>query len=108
MTSTPTPTTTQITLTVMPSGASYEAESGITLLEALTRHGVMKHECDNGGKICLNLCHVSVLEGRKSLSKVQRTENERLDQIVGVGSKSRLACQAVLGEEAVTVELPTL
>lgn len=102
------PTTTRITLTVMPSGTRYEAESGMTLLEALSRNGVMKHTCDNGGKICLNLCHVSILEGRKSLSKVQRTENERLDQIVGVGSKSRLACQAVLGEEAVTIELPTL
>ncbi len=101
-------TATKITLTVMPAGTSYEAESGITLLEALSRNGVMTHQCDNGGKVCLNQCHVSVLEGRKSLSKVQRTENERLDQIVGVGSKSRLACQAVLGEEAVTVELPTL
>lgn len=33
-------------------------------------------------------------------------ENDRLDMIVGVGSKSRLACQAtVLGTEDVTVEL---
>ncbi|HAJ72912.1 MAG TPA: ferredoxin, partial [Methylophilaceae bacterium] len=42
--------------------------------------------------------------GRKSISKIQRTENEKLDSIVGVGSKSRLACQAVLGEEDVTIE----
>ena len=32
-------------------------------------------------------------------------ENAKLDTLVGVGSKSRLACQAVLGEEPVTVEL---
>ena len=33
-------------------------------------------------------------------------ENAKLDSIIGVGSKSRLACQAsLLGTEAVTVEL---
>jgi 2Fe-2S ferredoxin len=33
-------------------------------------------------------------------------ENARLDSIIGVSGKSRLACQAVLlGTEAVTVEL---
>jgi 2Fe-2S ferredoxin len=36
---------------------------------------------------------------------MQRLENERLDEIVGVGSKSRLACQALIGAEDVTVEL---
>jgi ferredoxin, 2Fe-2S len=39
------------------------------------------------------------------LSKIQRSENERLDAIVGVSSQSRLACQAKLGNEDVTVEL---
>jgi len=43
--------------------------------------------------------------GRKSLSKVQRVENEKLDSIVGVSSKSRLACQTMMGEEPVTIEL---
>lgn len=61
------------------------------------------HKCD--GKAECGSCHLFVQEGRKSLSKIQRTENEKLDAIVGVGSKSRLACQAVLGDEPVTVEL---
>ena len=39
------------------------------------------------------------------MSKIQRLENERLDAIVGVGSKSRLACQAMIGEEDVVIEL---
>jgi 2Fe-2S ferredoxin len=40
------------------------------------------------------------------VSKVAREENEKLDSIVGVGSKSRLACQAkVLGKENIKVEL---
>ncbi|MHB1299986.1 MAG: ferredoxin, partial [Burkholderiales bacterium] len=42
---------------------------------------------------------------RKSVSKIQRLENEKLDTIVGVGSKSRLACQTILGPENVTVEV---
>jgi 2Fe-2S ferredoxin len=36
---------------------------------------------------------------------MQRLENDKLDEIVGVGSKSRLACQTLFGTENVTVEL---
>ncbi len=36
---------------------------------------------------------------------MQRAENDKLDTIVGVGSKSRLACQALFGADDVTVEL---
>ena len=40
------------------------------------------------------------------MSKLAREENEKLDTIVGIGSKSRLACQAtVLGTEPITVEV---
>ncbi|SCK17982.1 ferredoxin, 2Fe-2S [Variovorax sp. HW608] len=99
-------TTTTVALTVLPEGKTYDAETGTTLLAALRRAGVLHHECDGGPK-CTDACHLFVLEGRKSLSKVQREENERLDAIVGVGSKSRLACRAVLGDQPVTVELLT-
>jgi ferredoxin, 2Fe-2S len=44
-------------------------------------------------------------EGRKSLSKIAREETERLDPIVGAGSKSRLACPAKLGAEDITAEI---
>ena len=45
-------------------------------------------------------------EGRKGISKIAREENERLDTIVGIGSKSRLACQCVvLGTENIKIEL---
>lgn len=92
------------TLTVLPSGKTYDVTAGITLLKALLDAGEqIAHKCD--GKAECGACHLFVLEGRKSLSKIQRLENEKLDTIVGVGSKSRLACQTVLGEEPVTVEL---
>lgn len=61
---------------------------------------------DCGGNAKCGTCHLFVQEGRKGVSKVTKEENERLDTIVGVGSKSRLACQAkVLGTENIKVEL---
>jgi ferredoxin, 2Fe-2S len=92
------------TVTVLPSGKSVEAETGSRLLDALLAAGeAIVSKC--GGEAKCGKCHVFVQEGRKSLSKTTRTENEKLDTMVGVGSKSRLACQALLGAENVTVEL---
>lgn len=91
-------------ITIQPSGTTLQAAAGSSILSALLAAGAgIAHKCD--GKAECGSCHIFVQEGRKSLSKIQRTENEKLDSIVGVGSKSRLACQAVLGEEDVTVEL---
>lgn len=91
-------------LTVMPAGTRIEAAAGATILQALLGAGVpVSGKCD--GKAQCGECHLFVQEGRKSLSRIQPTENGKLDTMVGVGSKSRLACQAVLGEEPVTVEL---
>lgn len=92
------------TLTILPSGKTINAAPDTTLLAAILSAGVdMLHKCD--GKLECGSCHLYVQTSRKSLSKIQRGENEKLDSIVGVGSKSRLACQARLGEEDVTVEL---
>ncbi len=92
------------TVTIQPSGKSFEATAGSSLLAALLAAGEpIAHKCD--GKSECGACHLFVQQGRKSLSKAQRLENEKLDSIPGVGAKSRLACQALLGEEDVTVEL---
>lgn len=91
-------------LTVQPSGLAAEVPSGTSLLQALLAIGApITSKCDGKGE-CGN-CHVFVHEGRKTLTKIERKENEKLDTLVGVGSKSRLACQARLGSEPVTVEL---
>ncbi len=92
------------TLTILPAGTTFEAQAGTTLMSALKAAGaaiMSKGE----GKAQWGACHVFIHEGRKGLSKIQRTENEKLDALVGVSSKSRLACQATLGEDPVTVEL---
>lgn len=91
-------------LTIQPSGKTVQASAGSSILSALLAGGeAVAHKCD--GKAECGSCHIFVQEGRKSLSKIQRAENEKLDAVVGVGSKSRLACQAILGEEDVTVEV---
>jgi 2Fe-2S ferredoxin len=90
------------TITIVPAGNSVEAGEGTTLMGAIRAlDETFGHEgpCDGS-------CHLFVTEGRKGLSRTSREENEKLDAIVGVGSKSRLACQAtVLGTEDVQVEL---
>lgn len=87
------------TLTIMPAGTTVEAPEGATLL------GLIAGSEPGADHKCSDACHVFVLEGRKGLSKISPDENGKLDMIVGVGSKSRLACQAkILGTEDVTVE----
>ncbi len=91
-------------ITVKPSGNVVAAASGSTLLAALLGAGEpIAHKCD--GKAECGSCHIFLLEGRKGVSKITPAENAKLDSIVGVGSKSRLACQVTLGDEDVTVEL---
>ncbi|TWB21813.1 2Fe-2S ferredoxin [Nitrospirillum amazonense] len=92
-------------LTILPSGKTIDAAEGMTLLAAiLAADETLTHKCD--GKASCGTCHVFVQEGRKGLSRIAPEENERLDAMVGVGSKSRLACQAkVLGTEPIKVEL---
>lgn len=91
-------------LTIQNSGKTIEVETGKSLLAAVLAAGEsILHKCD--GKAECGSCHISVKEGRKTLSKTQRAENEKLDSIVGVGSSSRLACQTLMGTENITVEL---
>jgi ferredoxin, 2Fe-2S len=92
-------------VTVMPSGQSIEVPEGTTILAALLGAAIaIPHKCEGQAKC--GSCHIYVQEGRKGLSRIAREENERLDTIVGIGSKSRLACQAkVLGTENIKIEL---
>lgn len=92
-------------VTIVPSGLNCEAAAGTSLLQAiLSMDDTIQHNCD--GNAACGTCHIFVQEGRKGLSRIGAEENAKLDMIVGVGSKSRLACQAkVLGTEDITVEL---
>lgn len=92
-------------LTILPSGKSIQAAEGQTLLELILASGEpIAHKCDGNAKC--GSCHIFVQLGRKSLSKISALENEKLDSLVGVSSKSRLACQTrITGSEDISVEL---
>ncbi|GMV56813.1 MAG: hypothetical protein AMXMBFR6_26180 [Betaproteobacteria bacterium] len=91
-------------ITIQNTGTQFTAQPGVTLLAALLGAKLsIAHKCE--GKAQCGSCHIYVHDGAKSLSKIQRVENDKLDAIVGVGSQSRLACQAVLGDADIVVEL---
>lgn len=91
------------TVTIKPSGKTQEAAEGSTLLEVIRAAGFpMECICSTGK---YDPCHIFVLEGRKGLQKMTKLENERLENMVGVASKSRFACLTVLGSEDATIEL---
>ncbi len=93
-------------MTVLPIGKHFPAAEGASILQAMLAAGIsVPGKC--GGEAKCGGCHIFVVEGRKGLSKPQRLENERLDSLVGVGSKSRLACQVIVGSENFTIELPS-
>lgn len=93
------------TLTIMPANVTVEVAAGTNLLKAILDAGQsLVTKC--GGKASCGGCHIFLTGGRKGISKMTPEENAKLDTIVGVGSKSRLACQmTILGTEPVTVEL---
>lgn len=91
-------------LTLQPSGKAVDVAAGTPLLAAILAAGeAIPHKCD--GKAQCGSCHIFVQEGRKTLPRIQKLENEKLDTLVGVSSKSRLACQTLMGEADVTIEL---
>jgi 2Fe-2S ferredoxin len=93
------------TLTIKPSGQTVEVADGANLLATLKEVGI-PIECTCESKKKHDPCHLFVLEGKKGLNKMGQPESEWLDNMVGVASKSRLACQVVFnGNENVTVEL---
>lgn len=93
------------TITLQPNGLVFDAPAGTTLLQALLGAGQQLDIKCNGNASCGN-CHVFIHEGRKGVSRTTPAENAKLDAMVGIGSKSRLACQVVLGTDPIVIELP--
>ena len=93
-------------LTILPAGKTVEVSEGMSMIDAIAASGdTIICKCEEA-KPNYDPCHIYVQQGRKGVSRMTPKENERLDMMVGVSSKSRLACQAsLLGSEDVTVEL---
>jgi ferredoxin len=61
-------------------------------------------ECGGRGRCAT--CHVFIKEGMEALSPISRREQRTLEVITTCRTNSRLACQARVLGEGVTVELP--
>jgi len=88
-----------------PEGNVLQAESGVSICDALLKHGIeIEHACE---KSCAcTTCHVIVREGFDSLEEADDLEEDYLDKAWGVEPDSRLSCQAIIADEDLVVEIP--
>jgi len=91
--------------TLCPEGAEIEAPSGKSICDALLEsHIDIEHACE---KSCAcTTCHVVVRKGYQSLAEAEEKEEDLLDKAWGLEATSRLSCQAKLGAEDLTIEIP--
>lgn len=90
---------------VCPEGAVINVDPGTSLCNALLNNGIeIEHACE---KSCAcTTCHVYVREGFDSLAESTEEEDDYLDKAWGLDMDSRLSCQAVIGDEALVIEIP--
>ena len=90
---------------ICPEGAVIEAESGVTIIDAVLKGGVdIEHACE---KSCAcTTCHVVIREGFDSLNESDEVEDDLLDKAWGLEPDSRLSCQAVVADTDLVIEIP--
>jgi 2Fe-2S ferredoxin len=90
---------------ICPDGAVIKVEPGISLCDAMLSNGIeIEHACE---KSCAcTTCHVHIREGFDSLEESTEDEDDYLDKAWGLDMDSRLSCQAIVGEESLTIEIP--
>lgn len=88
-----------------PQGAQIEAQPGKSLCDTLLENGIeIEHACE---KSCAcTTCHVVIREGFKALAPAEESEDDLLDRAWGLEPTSRLACQAVVNETPLVIEIP--
>lgn len=88
-----------------PDGLVVEVEPGTNILELAHEHHIeMESAC--GGVCACTTCHCIVREGFDSLEEADELEEDMLDKAWGLEAQSRLACQVIVGEEDLTIEIP--
>jgi 2Fe-2S ferredoxin len=88
-----------------PQGATITAPPGTSICEALLENGIeIEHACEMS--CACTTCHVIVREGFDSLNEMEETEEDLLDRAWGLEPYSRLSCQAIVGRQDLTVEIP--
>ncbi|MER2296580.1 MULTISPECIES: ISC system 2Fe-2S type ferredoxin [Pseudomonas] len=88
-----------------PQGLVVEVEPGTNILELAHEHHIeMESAC--GGVCACTTCHCIVREGFDSLEEADELEEDMLDKAWGLEAQSRLACQVIVGDEDLTIEIP--
>ncbi|MBR7069254.1 MAG: ISC system 2Fe-2S type ferredoxin [Oxalobacter sp.] len=88
-----------------PEGAEFETEAGKSLCDVLLAHDIgIEHACGQCG--ACSTCHAVIRQGFDSLSEMEDREADMLDRAWGLEPESRLTCQAKVGTEDLTVEIP--
>jgi 2Fe-2S ferredoxin len=88
-----------------PQGAQISAPVGTSICEALLDNNIpIEHACDMS--CACTTCHVLVRQGYESLNEPDENEEDMLDRAWGLEPQSRLSCQAILGQQDLTVEIP--
>lgn len=90
---------------VCPEGKTFELAAGQNLARALLKEGIkIEHACEFS--CACSTCHVIIRKGFDSLNEPGDNELDHLDAAWGAGMESRLACQTLMGNEDITVEIP--
>jgi len=88
-----------------PEGREFELETGKMLCEALLDNGIdIEHACEMS--LACTTCHVIVKEGFDDLEESSEEEDDMLDKAWGLSATSRLSCQVVMTDQALTIEIP--
>ena len=90
---------------ICPSGATIDAEPGMSICDAALGAGIrIEHACE---KACAcTTCHVVLREGFNSLGTAEEKEEDLLDKAWGLEPTSRLSCQARVGDQDLVIEIP--
>ena len=75
------------------------------MCDAALANGIgIEHACE---KSCAcTTCHVHIRAGFDSLSEATENEEDYLDKAWGLDAESRLSCQAIVGQQDLTIEIP--
>ena len=90
---------------ICPEGKTFEATSGVSVLDNLLEQGIeVEHACE---KACAcTTCHCIVRKGYDSLPEPTEDEEDLLDRAWGLTPVSRLSCQAIVEDADLVVEIP--
>ncbi|WP_019939290.1 ISC system 2Fe-2S type ferredoxin [Bordetella sp. FB-8] len=89
-----------------PEGALIvDVPQGVSICRVLLdNHIEIEHACELS--CACTTCHVIVRQGYASLDEASDAEEDMLDKAWGLSSSSRLSCQARIGTQDLTVEIP--